>query len=681
MRFWQTITGHQVLSPEAQAGAGGSFRITPVALPYALNYSVSAKCVNLSDTCWISAGSSGSVNAFTSPSINVAIDIPSLAVGAYPADVTVIETPTDPKYPTVNVDVSMTLIVNAPGPALALSTTGMQFKTVAGASASTVTQSVAVSNSQTGTLSYQAVTSTLSGGPWLSVSSSSGTVTTSPVNVMISANPAGLAAGVYFGRVDFSAAGALASPQSVLVTLTVLPTPTLSTAASPTMTPSGLLFVSTPKVTLASQTVQIAYPSASTVTVTPQPIYQQGSNWLTVASSSNSLTAGLPITQTVSVNPAGLAPGVYRATLSENVTETSLNYPVNVVLVVASASCTPTQLVPLISSLGDRFQVTAGLPLTLEAKIVDDCGVPVDTGSVGAYFAGDPPDSLTDAGNGIWQGTWLPHLLAGGATGVNLHAASFAPPLSGSQSVTGTVIANPSIATITPGGVVSAASLAANAPLAPGSYISIFGSNLASGPSTATVPYPATLGGTRVILNGQALPLVYAAGGQINAVVPYDAPVNTSAQLIVQNGNTYSMPEQVTLAATQPAIFSQDSSGSGAAVIVVVKTDGRQFVATPSTPASAGDALVIYCTGLGAVDTVIAAGSPSPTPPAHTLSQPAVTVGGQSASVFFSGLTPGFFGLYQVNAIMPAGVPTGSSVPVSLAIGGASSPTLTLAVQ
>jgi adhesin/invasin len=427
--------------------------------------------------------------------------------------------------------------------------------------------------------------------------------------------------------------------------------------------------------------VQLASASSSTVTVTPQPLYQQGSNWLTAVSSSPSLTSGLPITQTVSVNPAGLAPGVYRATLSENVAETSLNYPVNVVLVVASANCTPSQLVPVLSSLGNRFQVTAGLPLTLQAQIVDDCGAPVDSGSVSAYFAGDPPASLTDAGNGIWQGTWLPHLLAGGATGVNLHAATSAPPLSGWQSLTGAVIANPSIATITPGGVVSAASFAANAPLAPGSYISIFGSNMAAGSTTATVPYPAALGETRVWLNGQALPLVFAAPGQINAVVPYDAPVNTSAQLVVQNGNTYSMPEQVTLAAAQPAIFSQDSSGTGAAVIVVVKPDGSQFVATPSTPASAGDALVIYCTGLGAVDTTIAPGSPSPVPPARTLSQPIVTVGGQSASVLFSGLTPGYFGLYQVNAIMPAGVTEGPGVPVSIAIGGATSPTLTLAIQ
>ena len=268
----QKQQANEVLSPKAQAAGGGSLRIMPIALPYPVTYSVSAKCVNLPDTCWIAAGSSGSVNPFTSPSINVAIDIPSLAVGIYPADLAVIETPTDPSLPPVKVNVPMTLIVSAPGPALALSTTGMEFQALAGPNAATVTQSVAISNSQTGTLSYQAVASTLSGSSWLSVSSSSGSVTATPANVEISANPAGLAAGVYFGRVDFNAGGALASPQSVLVSLTVLPAPTLSTAAIPAMTPSGLLFVSTPKVAPGSQTVQLASASARTVTVTPQPI-------------------------------------------------------------------------------------------------------------------------------------------------------------------------------------------------------------------------------------------------------------------------------------------------------------------------------------------------------------------------------------------------------------------------
>jgi uncharacterized protein (TIGR03437 family) len=49
--------------------------------------------------------------------------------------------------------------------------------------------------------------------------------------------------------------------------------------------------------------------------------------------------------------------------------------------------------------------------------------------------------------------------------------------------------------------------------------------------------------------------------------------------------------------------------------------------------------------------------------------------------VSFSGLAPGFAGLYQVNAIMPEGSPAGSAVPVVLSIGGVTSNTVTIAVQ
>ena len=60
---------------------------------------------------------------------------------------------------------------------------------------------------------------------------------------------------------------------------------------------------------------------------------------------------------------------------------------------------------------------------------------------------------------------------------------------------------------------------------------------------------------------------------------------------------------------------------------------------------------------------------------------PTVTIGGVPASVSFSGLAPGYFGLYQVNAQVPANAPTGNAVPVVLTIGGVSSNTVTIAVQ
>jgi uncharacterized protein (TIGR03437 family) len=60
---------------------------------------------------------------------------------------------------------------------------------------------------------------------------------------------------------------------------------------------------------------------------------------------------------------------------------------------------------------------------------------------------------------------------------------------------------------------------------------------------------------------------------------------------------------------------------------------------------------------------------------------PTVTIGGVPANVQFSGLAPGYVGLYQVNAQVPAGLATGSNVPVVMSISGATSNTATLAVQ
>jgi uncharacterized protein (TIGR03437 family) len=57
-----------------------------------------------------------------------------------------------------------------------------------------------------------------------------------------------------------------------------------------------------------------------------------------------------------------------------------------------------------------------------------------------------------------------------------------------------------------------------------------------------------------------------------------------------------------------------------------------------------------------------------------------VTIGNVQADVIFSGLAPGYVGLYQVNALVPAGVAAGSAVPVVISMGGASSNTVTIAV-
>jgi uncharacterized protein (TIGR03437 family) len=99
-------------------------------------------------------------------------------------------------------------------------------------------------------------------------------------------------------------------------------------------------------------------------------------------------------------------------------------------------------------------------------------------------------------------------------------------------------------------------------------------------------------------------------------------------------------------------------------------------------PAHANDVVVIYCAGLGLTNPAIDAGTPSSlTTLSPTVNPVTVTIGGQDATVLFAGLAPGFVGLYQINAFVPAGVTPSDQVPVILSVGGQSSPVVTMSVR
>jgi uncharacterized protein (TIGR03437 family) len=178
-------------------------------------------------------------------------------------------------------------------------------------------------------------------------------------------------------------------------------------------------------------------------------------------------------------------------------------------------------------------------------------------------------------------------------------------------------------------------------------------------------------------LGNTTLPLLYASDGQINAQVPYDIAINVPNQLVVRRGNAISVPQSVSVAPAQPAVFTKDQSGHGQGIIV---NGISNQLADSAAPVTAGDAVVIYCTGLGAVSppTPPGTGVTGPTP---TVQPVTVTIGDHPAQVAFAGLTGGFAGVYQVNAIVPAGITPGSSVPVVISTAGQSSPVVTIAVR
>lgn len=230
---------------------------------------------------------------------------------------------------------------------------------------------------------------------------------------------------------------------------------------------------------------------------------------------------------------------------------------------------------------------------------------------------------------------------------------------------------------IAAGGIVNAASY--KAPVAPGSIASAFGSLQLGFPYGATsVPLSTDLSGLSFSFGGTAAPMLFVAPSQANFQVPWElagqsnSTVTTS--LIGENGSSQS----VALATYAPGIFTADSSGTGQGEIFNL----NYTLANSSAPAKPGDYVIIYCTGLGPVSNQPATGAPAPSGPLASTTKPvSVSIGGDLANVQFAGLAPGYVGLYQVNAQIPAGAPTGSAVSVVISINGAASNTVTMAIQ
>ena len=168
--------------------------------------------------------------------------------------------------------------------------------------------------------------------------------------------------------------------------------------------------------------------------------------------------------------------------------------------------------------------------------------------------------------------------------------------------------------------------------------------------------------------------IVYISDGQINVQVPWELQGQTSAQVKVTlddfiYGNVVTVP----LADTAPAFF--ENSGIAAAL------DGNNATVTTANPVKRGQVVQLYMNGLGPVTGGPASGEfASGTTLATTKTTPQVTIGGQPATVQFSGLTPGLPGLYQVNVFVPTGISAGT-VPISLTINGATTRASTLPVN
>ncbi len=234
-----------------------------------------------------------------------------------------------------------------------------------------------------------------------------------------------------------------------------------------------------------------------------------------------------------------------------------------------------------------------------------------------------------------------------------------------------------------PVALVNAASYEAT--VAPGSIAALFGAGMARQTAIApSLPLPTTLAGVTVKINGINAPLFFVSPNQINLQVPGGVAAGSANIEVFNTGSTTAVGEgAVNVAESSPGIFTIDLSGKNQAV--ALNSDfsrNGDFDKLPgSRPEVTGNVVVIYATGVGNTNPLVADGQPAPASPlAQATGATNVTIGGVAAQVQFSGLVPGFVGLWQINAVIPASLPTDANAPLTVELKGRQNSSTTLAI-
>ncbi|MCB1018425.1 MAG: hypothetical protein KDC27_00785 [Acidobacteria bacterium] len=249
-----------------------------------------------------------------------------------------------------------------------------------------------------------------------------------------------------------------------------------------------------------------------------------------------------------------------------------------------------------------------------------------------------------------------------------------------------------------PTAVVSAATFEAAAGVAPGALVSVFGVNMTSETVAAsTVPLPTELGGRYVEVSEQyRAPLLFVSPGQFNVQLPVEASSAAGIQTIsVRRADTRELLAggPLAVAPANPGIFTASQDGKGQALAI----NQNGSINGPSAPAERGSVVTFFGTGQGPTNPVVANGQPAPSGPlANTVAQPTTSqqqclrtgfvcafVGSKIAAVQYSGLAPGFVGLWQVNVQIPSGddVILGDQVAVRFTLGSRLSNEVTIAIR
>jgi len=215
-------------------------------------------------------------------------------------------------------------------------------------------------------------------------------------------------------------------------------------------------------------------------------------------------------------------------------------------------------------------------------------------------------------------------------------------------------------------------------------------------PALTAYPMPLTLADEQVMFNGSPAPLYFVSPGQVNFLVPMSAPTSGTADVEIVQSSTGQVlgAASVPMNIVSPAIFCGASGGcienGGFYQAAVLNAD--YSVNSATNPAARGSVISIFCTGQGALNNAPADGDAAPGPPnfATTPQTPRVAIGSNFVDsvptqpgdptngkwVTYSGLAPGFAGLWQINVQIPMATVPGSQVPIGIQYDGVGSATL-----
>jgi uncharacterized protein (TIGR03437 family) len=317
-------------------------------------------------------------------------------------------------------------------------------------------------------------------------------------------------------------------------------------------------------------------------------------------------------------------------------------------MALAKVQVNPASAVRVVAVSGDRQTAAAGAALQqpVVVRVTDENNLPypgvrllISTSAGGSI---SPLVPVTDA-DGRALIRWTPGTGASSELYITLDGVNQSPSLVVTASRPGAI----ALSTI-----VNAASF--DPAISPGAIATAYGAGFSTGgAAAANFPWPDSLNGVQVLVNGLAAPVLYVSDGQVNFMVPSNIPEGDAQVSIVTAAGT-SPILRISIRIAAPGIFFDPVNGHGA----ILHAGTQQ--GTLLRPAIAGDVVEIYCTGLGAV-------RESRPGLRETVMQPDVLIGDQRAEVLYSGLAAGYLGLYQVNVRVPAGVRPGLQ-PVSIAI-------------